>query len=43
MGAAYQQAISICPDNPEAAFRLSNIYLRLNQMDKVVQTLRNLR
>ncbi|TAN35886.1 MAG: DUF2723 domain-containing protein [Verrucomicrobia bacterium] len=39
---AYQQAISICPDSPEAAFRLANLYMRMNQTDKAIQTLQNL-
>ena len=41
--AAYQQAISICPDSPEAAFRLSNLYMRLNRVDKAIETLSKLR
>ena len=40
--AAYQQAITFSPANPEASFRLSNLYLRLNQPDKSIQTLRTL-
>ena len=40
--AAYQQAISICPESPEASFRLSNLYMRMNQVDKAVLTLTKL-
>jgi hypothetical protein len=37
--AAYVQAIAICPESPEASFRLANLYMRLNRVDKAVETL----
>lgn len=37
--AAYMQAIAICPESPEASFRLANLYMRLNQVGKAVETL----
>ena len=40
--AAYQQAISVCPESPEASFRLANLYMRMNQVDKAVLTLQKL-
>ena len=40
--AAYSQAIDICPESPEAAFRLANLYMRLNRVDKAVETMQKL-
>jgi len=40
--AAYSQAIAICPESPEASFRLSNLYMRMNQAAKAVETLSKL-
>lgn len=36
---AYRQAIEICPESPEASFRLANLYMRLNRVDRAVDTL----
>jgi tetratricopeptide (TPR) repeat protein len=40
--AAFSQAIAICPESPEASFRLANLYMRLNQAGKAVETLSKL-
>lgn len=40
--AAYMQAIAVCPESPEASFRLANLYMRLNRVDKAVETLSKL-
>ena len=40
--AAYQQAIAMCPKNPEASFRLANLYARMKRLDDAVKTLRTL-
>jgi tetratricopeptide (TPR) repeat protein len=39
---AYQQAIAICPESAEASFRLANLYMRLNRVDKAVEILAKL-
>jgi len=39
---AYQQAVAICPESPEASFRLANLYMRLNRADDAIKTLRKL-
>ena len=40
--AAYRQAIALGSANPEPAFRLANLYQRLNRTDQALQTLRQL-
>jgi hypothetical protein len=39
---AYLQAVAICPESPEAPFRLANLYMRLNRADKATATLEKL-
>ena len=39
---AYRQAIALGSANPEASFRLANLYLRLNKTDQAVMTLQKL-
>ena len=39
---AYQQAIALGSANPEASFRLANLYMRLNRPGQAIQTLRQL-
>lgn len=41
--AAYVQAVNTCPESPEASFRLAQLYMRVNQPDRAVQTLQKLR
>ena len=40
--AAYKQAVKLAPAMPEASFRLANLYMRLNQTDQAIHTLRQL-
>jgi tetratricopeptide (TPR) repeat protein len=40
--AAYEQAVGLAPAMPEASFRLANLYMRLNQTDQAIRTLRQL-
>ena len=39
---AYKQAVRLAPAMPEASFRLANLYMRLNQTDQAIRTLRQL-
>lgn len=39
---AYRQASALCPESPEASFRLANLYMRLNRADDAIKTLRKL-